>query len=347
MIRSASTLPSRRAFHQTENMLQVSDPESIRHYYPTWFTAARDKFEVGFEDFLRRFLSSSPLAPITTRATHPGRRIRPTLFFAFCKARHGSYPEGVACLPSYSGELFHTASIIVDDILDGEEQRRNKHPLFRQYDTGTAILVSHYLVAKAFECLQEHPRSRALVALASECYAAACVGEALDIGSVPSGELAKQQRLSMEKTRAFFRFIGGALDVSSNEAPGPSVNAFDGMGEAFQISNDIVDLLYPESGQRHASGGTYKLHLSYLLPGLIERGQVRRDEVFADISYARLIEIARVARAGIQDIGGFIRTACAPARQRVEGSGLQTRELALASEFLDQLEDPAFWLHWH
>src|SRR5687768_17386284 len=87
-----------------------------------------------------------------------GKRLRPRLVFVSYLAAGGDpFPPGVvdaAC----AVELFHTASLIHDDILDDADTRRGKATVHRQLGIGRAILVGDFVFGRAVSALQRLPQ---------------------------------------------------------------------------------------------------------------------------------------------------------------------------------------------
>src|SRR5665647_3515893 len=89
-----------------------------------------------------------------------GKRIRPVLVLAFCKAA-GTDPEKalpVAC----AVEMLHTYSLIHDDLpcMDDDDLRRGRPTTHRQFDEATAVLAGDALLTLAFGILADsatHP----------------------------------------------------------------------------------------------------------------------------------------------------------------------------------------------
>lgn len=316
------------------------------HVYPEWYQDARNAFEIQFALYLDR-LGDSKLGSIATEALKPGRRIRPTLFYSFWHAQKKSYPNDIDSLPAIAIELFHAASIIIDDIIDQEERRRNKLPFHYRYDLNIALLASHYLVAEAYHSLEPHPLAEKLFSAATLCYRRAGQGELWDTNRDIEFSVAEQQTRSLDKTVAFFQFVGRSLDICLNQAAAHYEAIFSMLGKNFQISNDVTDLIFLNESNRYDPDHSYRINLSFLMPLLLEKSIIKEDEIFQSVPYKRLIELSRAARNEIGDSKAYLHHLFEPERILVKGSPLSPPEQSLVMKFLDNLEQPSFWLHAH
>jgi geranylgeranyl pyrophosphate synthase len=82
---------------------------------------------------------------------------RPLTIFACCRATHsgGVTPEVVR--GAVAVELLHNVSLIVDDILDGSDDRRGLPTLHRRFGSLPALMASGYIVAAGYRLLSTDP----------------------------------------------------------------------------------------------------------------------------------------------------------------------------------------------
>lgn len=250
-------------------------------------------------------------------------------------------------LPALAIELFHAASIIVDDISDGEDRRRDKLPFFRLYDQNIAVVLSHFLMAEGGRLLAQHPDSSILLEAWSRAYAEAAEGQALDLRWFRSFNKLEHQRLSLRKTSAFFGFIGDAIATTGHDERGELGDRLREIGECFQISNDVVDLLYFGRSGRHNPSKSYVLRPSYLVPRLIDAGLLDRKHVFESLPFLAHQQISEAARQLIPDAHQFLLRLFEPLNNRLETSCLIQGHRQILSEFVAQTTRPSFWLHTH
>lgn len=82
-----------------------------------------------------------------------GKRLRSivTLLLSECT---GAKKKGIMKV-AIAIELLHTASLILDDIMDNSETRRGKKSVQSKYGKLNAIMISHYLIFKSIELLMD------------------------------------------------------------------------------------------------------------------------------------------------------------------------------------------------
>ena len=318
----------------------------LTHQYPRWYVEARDAFEPDFQAHVRKW-AAEPIASAIYDAINPGRRVRPTLYYALWKCSKGTYPAITEILPAIAVELFHSASIVVDDIADGELTRRNKAPLFRLYDVDTAILVSHHLVARGCEALLRHPRGSELSIIWMGCYALAIRGQLMNLRRFASLSLAEQQVQSLNKTLPFFSFLAQSLNICLEKPGEDLLEILRHLGWCFQVSNDVVDLVSFESLARHDSSSIYLLPPSFLVPVLVEEGQVQTHEVCSRITNDRYLEISLAAQTLVGRTDSFLQTLFQSACEAIEKAQILSCERNIAVDFVKETTKPSFWLHYH
>jgi geranylgeranyl pyrophosphate synthase len=180
----------------------------------------------------------------------PGKMFRPVLLLESAQAVGGQLRE---VLPAATGtEYGHVASLIHDDIIDGDEMRRGQPAVYRKYGTDNAIVTGDALIFQLFVSLAECrytgvPGDRIAAALA----VVAASGVDLCRGQVLEAEITSQRILDIEsylimislKTAALFH---GACKSGAILAGGPP-EWIEALGEygrklgiAFQIRDDLL-----------------------------------------------------------------------------------------------------------
>jgi geranylgeranyl pyrophosphate synthase len=84
------------------------------------------------------------------------KHFRPVTLFACHRAVHQT-PASDAVDFAFAVELVHNMSLIVDDVLDGSDERRGIATVERKFGRLTALMASGYLVADAFDALGADP----------------------------------------------------------------------------------------------------------------------------------------------------------------------------------------------
>ena len=78
------------------------------------------------------------------------KHFRPLTVFA-CHRAAGLGPATAAVEPAFAIELMHNMSLIIDDVLDGSDERRGIDTVQRRFGSLPALMASGYLVADAFD----------------------------------------------------------------------------------------------------------------------------------------------------------------------------------------------------
>ena len=196
-----------------------------------------------------------------------GKRLRPALVLLAAEACGAADAIPRLVRPACAVELLHTYSLIHDDLpaMDDAPLRRGRPTCHRVFGEAVAILAGDALQALAFEVLaapapgvSASGRCGALFELARAAGPAGmCGGQCLDLrpGVPGDADLAALQAL---KTGALFRAsaaIGGWLAG----AAGPALEALGrygaDLGRAFQIADDVLDVVGDPAATGKAQGG--------------------------------------------------------------------------------------------
>jgi geranylgeranyl pyrophosphate synthase len=84
------------------------------------------------------------------------KHFRPVTVFACHRAVYET-PASEAVELAFAVELVHNMSLIVDDVLDGSDERRGIATVERRFGRLTALMASGYLVADAFDAIADDP----------------------------------------------------------------------------------------------------------------------------------------------------------------------------------------------
>jgi geranylgeranyl pyrophosphate synthase len=100
----------------------------------------------GVDDELRE--------PLTWAFSGTPKHFRPLTLFA-CNRAVRDTPASEAVELAFAVELMHNMALIVDDVLDGSEERRGIATVERRFGRLTALMASGYLVADAFDAFAD------------------------------------------------------------------------------------------------------------------------------------------------------------------------------------------------
>jgi farnesyl diphosphate synthase len=201
-----------------------------------------------------------------------GKRIRPFLVIQGAKLFNVS--EDSARRVAAAIEMLHSYSLVHDDLpaMDNADLRRGRPSVHRQFDEATAILAGDGLLTMAFEVVSDpathsDPQVRANLALAlakAAGVAGMVGGQMIDLAAqnmtLDIGGISRLQRM---KTGALFTFsceAGAILARASEPAHQALRNYAHDFGLAFQIADDLLDVVSSEAatgkpvGQDQAAG---------------------------------------------------------------------------------------------
>ena len=180
-----------------------------------------------------------------------GKRLRPAVLLLSADAvKKGRSDE---LLPAALAlELIHTFTLIHDDIMDSDRERRGVPTVHTLWGEPTAILAGDVLYAHAFEYLchalaDDRSRVKAVTILARAC-AEICEGQQMDMSFEGRDDVTTGEYLEMvqKKTGALYAASAG---IGALLAGGTMVQT-DALfqyglrsGIAFQIQDDLIDII--------------------------------------------------------------------------------------------------------
>lgn len=194
------------------------------------------------EDHLETVLDGVGPADLARSVDHVtfagGKRVRPTITILSCETLGG---EPTDALDFAAGiELVHTASLVVDDIIDESTVRRGVESAWAKFGVGAAIIASDGLLGEAFELFSGDQSALRIVA---EAMVELGQGEAVELVDRPAGE-SEYRELARRKTGALFKASAELGGVAAAATP----RQIDAMGEyaervgiAFQMRDDVLD----------------------------------------------------------------------------------------------------------
>lgn len=180
--------------------------------------------------------------------TAGGKRLRPALLLLIAESL-GRPPEETLP-PALSIEVTHSFTLIHDDVMDDDPLRRGEPSVHKKWDVPTAILTGDYLYSKAFETALETDAPDATLNRVMEILSATCTriceGQALDVELSAAESVSEQEYVRMIELKTGVLFAAatgiGAL-VAGNEAYDEAYDYGLKIGKAFQIQDDVLDLV--------------------------------------------------------------------------------------------------------
>ncbi|OXM53982.1 dimethylallyltranstransferase [Amycolatopsis thailandensis] len=268
----------------------------------------------------------------------PGKLVRPLALIASAEAVGGSVDSALPA--AIAVEYLHVASLVHDDIIDGDDVRRGRPSVHARYGTADAIVTGDALLFDLFVIVAEGGLPADVVApVVAEIARAGndlCRGQVLESGLKHDSALEDYLEVAGLKTAALFRAAcraGALLDGGSAEQVDLLGSYGEHTGIAFQMYDDCLPYLADSSrvGKPAVSDAanlrpTWPVLLAY------------RD---GEPKHRRLIETAlsgalppeetlRSLRVAVLASGG-LGSACRSAREHAGRARARLRELPVAA----------------
>ncbi|MBN2601803.1 MAG: polyprenyl synthetase family protein [Candidatus Marinimicrobia bacterium] len=185
--------------------------------------------------------------PMVYSVTAPGKRIRPLLTFLTGEGLGVDHdrlrPAALAV------EVLHAFTLVHDDIMDNDTQRRGLETVHVKWNTNTAILTGDGLMALACRLLMETDalRIRQMGFEFSQAMLEICEGQSLDVEFESRLDVTTESYLEMVGKKTG-RLLGlscqlGALISDADESVAGNLNQFGiELGQAFQIQDDLLEI---------------------------------------------------------------------------------------------------------
>jgi geranylgeranyl pyrophosphate synthase len=184
-----------------------------------------------------------------------GKRWRPLLttcaYKAFQQDPNEAVPEGVRKV-ALAVECFHKASLIHDDIEDGDVERYGQQTIHAGYGVPVALNVGDLLVGEGYRLLAESGAPSRVISqmirIASAGHRSLCLGQGAELC------WARQQRpMGVQEVLGIFRQktapafavalrLGAALAEAGEDVHDVLARYSDALGIAYQIRDDLEDL---------------------------------------------------------------------------------------------------------
>jgi geranylgeranyl diphosphate synthase, type II len=233
----------------TENRLHVRRYDHYKHLV-----------EHSLSGFVREEAPQSLYGPLKYVLEGGGKRIRPVLMLLSCEAVGGNPKKAV-----YAGtaiEILHNFTLVHDDIMDRAPSRRGRQTVHTKWDTNVAILVGDELLALAYRALlrTSSPDIQEITKIFTEGVVEVCEGQAYDKEFETRSSVSVNDYMLMidkktAKMVAVAAEIGGLIGNGSRSSilALRRYGAF--VGRAFQIQDDLLDIVANEAELGKAIGG--------------------------------------------------------------------------------------------
>ena len=176
-----------------------------------------------------------------------GKRIRPTLCLTACSLFCDELPAEISdCAAAL--EVFHTFTLIHDDIMDRSPLRRGVPTVWKKWNENTAILSGDVMLIDAYTRIAKAPAHchSAVMDLFSKTAAEVCEGQQFDMefesrSDVTMAEYEQMIGLKTAVLLACSAKIGALVGGASEEACEALYRYGYQLGMAFQVADDYLD----------------------------------------------------------------------------------------------------------
>ncbi len=239
-----------------------------------------------------------------------GKRIRPRL----CLTAYALYKDSLTeeiLSPAAAIEVFHSFTLIHDDIMDKADVRRGVPTVYRKWDENTAILSGDVMSIESYKLLAKAP--------------AAALPKALELFSTTAAEVCEGQQYDMEfeneesvPMESYLKMIGlktavliacsaklGAIVAGAEEKDCDLLYKFGyDLGLAFQIADDWLDTYAdPKVFGKAIGGDIVNNKKSWLMTRAFEKAGDLRDNLTAAMAMPIATEQEKAAKiSAVKDI---------------------------------------------
>ena len=176
-----------------------------------------------------------------------GKRVRPRLCLTAYALYKDSFTEEILS-PAAAVEVFHSFTLIHDDIMDKADVRRGVPTVYRKWDENTAILSGDVMSIESYRMIAKAPAKAvpAVLELFSTTAAQVCEGQQYDMDFENLDQVPMEDYLKMIglKTAVLIACSAkmGAIIAGASEKDAELLYRFGyDLGIAFQIADDWLD----------------------------------------------------------------------------------------------------------
>jgi geranylgeranyl pyrophosphate synthase len=184
--------------------------------------------------------------PLAKAAAHhfnnPGKMLRATM--AMRGAHVLNVNRAAATRWAAAVEVLHNASLIHDDICDGDKQRRGHQAIWTKFGRNVALTLGDWLIALSFELAAEAAEianTPRLLRVLAKHMSQTTAGEAMEFEWDGNLNWNAYLTIAADKTAPLLTapLQGIAIMVGDYQAEQTIASYFRDLGEAYQIANDI------------------------------------------------------------------------------------------------------------
>lgn len=211
--------------------------------------------ERHIDEVLKKIFDDLPFTPEPAGLYDPlrymieigGKRIRPRLCLTSYAIYGDEFSESITA-PAAAMEVFHSFTLIHDDIMDRADVRRGVPTVYRKWDENTAILSGDVMSIESYKMIAKAPADvlPQVLELFSKTAAEVCEGQQYDMDFedmdfVPMADYLKMIGLKTAVLIACSAKVGAIIGGASQHACDLLYGYGYDLGLAFQIADDWLD----------------------------------------------------------------------------------------------------------
>jgi len=244
-----------------------------------YYSKQVEVFENKYNPILKGKKPESLYIPCDYIVESTGKRLRPFLVILSAKAVGARSNQVINA--AIAVELFHSFTLVHDDIMDNADKRRGRQTLHIKFDVNTAILSGDNLLAIAYQQLLKDCKGRGISPVEdfTQGLIEVCEGQSMDKDFELRKNVSLDEYLIMisKKTAALAEIccsIGAKLGGGSKR----EINALRKYGRylglAFQIQDDLLDIMADELELgKNIGGDLLEGKKTYLLLKALEKAK--------------------------------------------------------------------------
>jgi geranylgeranyl diphosphate synthase type II len=240
--------------------------------------------------------------PIRYALGSGGKRLRPALvlmaYNVFASDVERALPAAAAL------EMFHTFTLLHDDIMDNAAVRRGAPSVHSKWGANTAILSGDAMMIAAYKLLEGVPHLPEVFSEFNKLALEVCEGQQMDMDFERRGDVALEEYMEMIRLKTA-ALIAGAAKIGAIAAGAPVKDAEAiykygiELGLAFQLQDDYLDTYgTPETLGKNIGGDIAEGKKTFLAITAMEAaGEATRRAIlatFADTSHPLRQKVERI-----------------------------------------------------
>jgi geranylgeranyl diphosphate synthase type II len=203
-------------------------------------------------DSVERYLASLSLpdvpeglyAPIRYALDGGGKRLRPAIVLMACGAFVDDAGRALPCAAAV--ELFHTFTLLHDDIMDNGHIRRGRPTIYKKWGAETAILSGDAMMICAYRLLERAPHLAEVLPEFNRLAIEVCEGQQFDVDFERRDVVTLDEYMKMIGLKTASLIAGaariGAIVAGASGADADALYRYGvELGLAFQLQDDWLD----------------------------------------------------------------------------------------------------------